>query len=146
MIQINFHLPASRIDRLVSFFGRTRFCHVSISYQIAGQWWGAESLATTGVHVFKLNGKPKADAVAYSPIFPTMAEAWLSRRAGEPYGFLDSLAAGIRKWTGVRIGGNPRGMMCAELAAKMMEELIAYEIEDTAITPDELAKRMGVML
>lgn len=146
MITVQFHLPVTRIDRLVSYLGKTKYCHVSIAYQIAGQWWCAEALARTGVRIYKLSAKPNPDAYAFAPIFPIMAEEWIARHIGEKFGFLDCLCIGIRKWTGWRIGGNVRGIMCAELVSMMMNDFHLYDIDDTDITPDELAARMGVAL
>lgn len=141
MIQIHFYLPRTFFEKCVSFFGRTKYCHVAIQYGHVV----VESTAGKGV-IRRINYQSENSDMVYLMSSPSIDEldAWTMRQLGQPYGYLDNSQTVVRKWFHWRLGGNPKGPTCVELACRMITEqcrrLMVYEV---GMTPDELADSLG---
>ena len=138
MIQVHFYEPRSLFEHSVSFFGRTRFCHVAVQYGSRV----TESSLGPGVTVRGDIVTEQSDAfVVIQGVYEKTVFAWVAWRVGERYGLIDCAQSVIRKWTGIKIGGNPRGMLCSEYACELLRANGGPDIEARyGITPDELYK------
>lgn len=140
MIKVHFYKPRTLLEKSVSFFGRTKYCHASIQYgdRVTESSLGYGVTVRTDVF-WELSD-------AYLPIKGVLEQdvfAWVAWRIGERYGLLDCAQAVIRKWTGIKIGGNPRGMLCSEYACELLRANGGPDIEARyGITPDELYKAL----
>ena len=140
MIQIHFYLPRTLFEKCVSFFGRTKYCHVAIQYGHVV----VESTAGKGV-IRRINYRSEDSDMVFLLRSPSIDEldAWTMKQIGQPYGYLDNAQTITRKWFLWRLGGNPKGPTCVELACRLITEkcgiLVVYDLGET---PDELAETL----
>jgi len=140
-ITLLFYLPRTRFQRLICFLGRMRFIHVIVAYPLGY----TDSTPRTGVRK-KSSAPPSDDVVGVFLYIPQdvsspnkWVDAWVDKEIGIKYGYWDCVQAFIRRWTGLRVGGNPGGLECAEYAARFLYDNGGPRLAwDYGLTPDEL--------
>jgi len=140
MIQIHFYLPRTFFEKCVSFLGRTRFCHVSIQYgsRVTESSLGSGVIVRGNIVIEQSDAFVVIQVIDEKTVFP-----WVAWRVGERYGLIDCAQSVIRKWTGWKIGGNPKGLLCSEYACELLRANGGPDIEARyGITPDELYKAL----
>jgi len=145
VLYFKFFRPVSCFDRLVTFFSIGSFCHCGVTFLTDTGAVYAESIAPKGV-VIHANAGPVADQVRELPVSKdgcVVVRAWFIAHQDEKYGWLDLIRIGVRKWTGLSLFGNPRGMVCSECLATMLSELGLLSIRSTGLTPSELDIFLG---
>jgi hypothetical protein len=141
MIQIHFYLPRTLFEKCVSFFGRTKYCHVAIQYGHVV----VESTAGKGV-IRRIKYQSEDSDLVYLMSSPSIDEldAWTIRQIGQRYGYLDNGQSVLKGWFHFRLGGNPSGPTCVELACRLITEKCRYlMVYEVGMTPDELIDCLG---
>ena len=141
VLYFKFFRPVSCFERLLTFFSLGRFCHCGVTFLTDKGAVYVESIAPRGV-VIHANAGPTADQVCElrtSKDGCVVVLAWFIAHQDEKYGWLDLLRIGVRKWTGLSVFGNPKGMVCSECLASMLDALGLWSLHNTELTPSELA-------
>jgi hypothetical protein len=136
---LRFYPPTTWWERLVSIGGRRlRFIHVDAAWQWPSDVWVVDSAPFRGPRI--LLGGPLyiTGCHSVSMTVPAAVHDWIFRNLHQPYGWLDCCQALVRRWTGLRIGGNPRGVECAEFIADMLNASGLRLDVPIGVTPDEL--------
>jgi len=144
-LHVKFFRPTTWKDRVVSFLCRGIFCHCGLSFWYGSMWWYLDSLPGRGMKLIPTEG-PQTDHIAHIQSSDTRVMNWVKEHLDTKYGWLDGVRIVIRKWTGISFIGNPKGMVCSEMIATMLNDLEITDFFTTALTPDELGEMLCVGL
>lgn len=140
-MKIVFYTPQNFFGRLIRLFTKGDFYHVAVLYKGPDDVYITDSSIFTGVQTRPfISGEIRqcfTRTINDDEMNPV--HEWVLACVGAQYGILDCIQLAVRKWTGWKIGGNPKGMLCSEYVCELLRANGGPDIDARyGITPDEL--------
>jgi len=142
-INVRFYRPHSLFSRVVSWLGKTEHCHVDIVFlNSAMDVIITESQYPHGVSRRRcpyVDDKTQDTITLWTEKPADDIDRWVQSKLKTKYGFTEAIMASLRKWTGVHLFVNSRGVICTEYVVEFLRENGGPDIDAfPGITPDEL--------